>query len=257
MKRWTLRITLCIILFSGGGVVSSVGVAWFFAYTYFPQRGLYQQKYLSQDGLGWLLITYEAPGAYLNVVSPPRLLSDNRTVPSSLAREDVERFSDDHVPRWARHPVDYYFAKHNPPSETSGYDGAFGWPMICAKYEIDNAVFLDGSNPPVATAHWAIDTGTFPDSSMPRALPLRPILPGFIINTLFYAAVWFVLIFGWRAHLRLVRRWQGYCPMCKYDLRGHGYHHAPRGAGGHSSHTECGGTTSGAGCPECGWNRPP
>ena len=104
-----------------------------------------------------------------------------------------------------------------------------------------------------------------------RALPLRPIWPGFIINTLFYAIIWLLLIFGWRMHLRQVRKWQGYCPMCKYDLQGQAtrYHHAPRGevnvATGtsstdndskfrHSHHAEHGGTRL-AGCPECGWGR--
>ena len=51
-------------------------------------------------------------------------------------------------------------------------------------------------------------------------MPLLPILPGFLINTLFYAVIWFALIFGWRAHMRVIRRWRGHCPMCKYDLRG-------------------------------------
>ncbi len=74
-----------------------------------------------------------------------------------------------------------------------------------------------------------------------RALPLRPIWPGFAINTIFYAAVLWRLTFGpftarrmirrKRGHLRLKR---GHCTKCGYDLRG------TSGGGG------------GGGCPECG-----
>ena len=54
-------------------------------------------------------------------------------------------------------------------------------------------------------------------------LPLRPIWPGFAVNTVFYAAVlWFL----WMTPFA-VRRWwggrrirRGLCPKCGYDLRG-------------------------------------
>ena len=68
--------------------------------------------------------------------------------------------------------------------------------------------------------------------------PLRPILPGFLINMLFWAIILWLLIPGPFVLRRLIRRKRGRCPKCGYDLRG-----AIPGAGG--------------GCPECGWNRPP
>ncbi len=61
-------------------------------------------------------------------------------------------------------------------------------------------------------------------------LPLRPIWPGFAINTLFYAAILWPLILGPFALRRLIRRRRGLCPACGYDLR-HAVHEA---------------------CPECG-----
>jgi len=66
-------------------------------------------------------------------------------------------------------------------------------------------------------------------------LPVVPLWPGFIVNTLFYALILWLLIPGpfiLRRHIRVKR---GCCPKCGYDLRG-----APSGGGG---------------CPECGWNR--
>ncbi len=64
-------------------------------------------------------------------------------------------------------------------------------------------------------------------------LPIQPTWPGFAINTLFYAAVVWSLIFGSFALRRLIRRKRGLCVACGYDLRG----------------------CQKPGCPECGWRR--
>jgi len=66
-----------------------------------------------------------------------------------------------------------------------------------------------------------------------RDLPLRPMCPGFAINTLFYAIILWLLIPGPFVLRRLIRIKRGRCPRCGYDLR-----HALSG-----------------GCPECGWKR--
>lgn len=75
----------------------------------------------------------------------------------------------------------------------------------------------------------------------PIALPLGIIWPGFLINTLTFAAAWLAaLLLGERAFRaistrarfrRALRR--GTCPACRYDLLG----------------------DFSSGCPECGWNR--
>ena len=56
-----------------------------------------------------------------------------------------------------------------------------------------------------------------------KLLPLRPIWPGFAINTVFYAVVLWLLFalggtpFALRRRRRIKR---GLCPKCAYDLRG-------------------------------------
>ena len=61
-------------------------------------------------------------------------------------------------------------------------------------------------------------------------LPMRPIFPGFLINTLFYAVVLWLLWSTSFATRRLIRRRRGRCVRCGYDLR-------------HAEHEVC---------PECG-----
>ena len=65
----------------------------------------------------------------------------------------------------------------------------------------------------------------------PRALPLRPMWVGLAINTIFYAAILWVLTLGPFTARRLIRRKRGRCIMCGYDLS-------------HAEHEVC---------PECGW----
>ncbi len=62
-----------------------------------------------------------------------------------------------------------------------------------------------------------------------RVLPLRPIRPGFAVNTLFYAALLW-LPFALYTVRRLIRQRRGLCLACGYDLR-----HA-----GHEACPECG-----------------
>jgi hypothetical protein len=67
----------------------------------------------------------------------------------------------------------------------------------------------------------------------PRRLPVVPCWPGFLIDSIFYALILWLLIPGPFVLRRLIRIKRGRCPKCGYDLRG----------------------DLKRGCPECGWNR--
>lgn len=60
-----------------------------------------------------------------------------------------------------------------------------------------------------------------PDAAFnPRALPLSPVLPGFLVNTLCDATIWLGVVFGfgtWRAHRRVKRN---RCARCGYPRAG-------------------------------------
>jgi len=77
----------------------------------------------------------------------------------------------------------------------------------------------------------------------PIRLPVDFLVLGFAINTVLYAAVLFVLFFGFQHSRRIIRLRRGRCPKCAYDLRG-----TP-------GSSESSGSSGGGGCPECGWGR--
>jgi hypothetical protein len=99
---------------------------------------------------------------------------------------------------------------------------ARGWPCraLRALWEID---LRDGVNGHRVVS--GIDLISFPwrtpvGVTLPRILPLRPIWPGFAINTIFYAAALWVVFLIPGMIKRTRRRFRGLCIHCGYDLRG-------------------------------------
>jgi hypothetical protein len=119
------------------------------------------------------------------------------------------------------------------PSNVLSY--AFGWPWPTMR----GLIIEFGSNPPTGRDFLWLT----PQSLRIRGLPLSPVWPGFAINWLLFTVIWFVL---WRLLAVPVqravgavlfrgrnRRKRGHCPACGYDLL----------------------NDFGKGCPECGWAR--
>jgi len=93
---------------------------------------------------------------------------------------------------------------------------ARGWPM----YSMSTRYYR-GASPQSASI---ITDGLFVRPSLlgvsgRRVLPLRPIWPGFAINTVFYAVVLWLLFAGPFVVRRRRRIRRGLCPKCAYDLR--------------------------------------
>ncbi len=104
---------------------------------------------------------------------------------------------------------------------------AAGWPLRCLH---GARLWRDQFVSAMAAPEWLHPRKYIFDA---RALPLRPIWPGFAINTIFYATILWLFIPGPFVLRRLIRRKRGLCVACGYDLR----------------------DNLAAGCPECGWRR--
>jgi hypothetical protein len=87
------------------------------------------------------------------------------------------------------------------------------------------------------SCEWKVRYGIIisPGSLAPRALPLRPIWPGFAINTIFYAAIVWMMFAVPGTVRRRVRIKRGQCASCGYSLRGRG-----RSTSGNDTCPECG-----------------
>jgi hypothetical protein len=113
------------------------------------------------------------------------------------------------VPGWSRAAA--------PPDEADSeqravWEDARGWPMVCLlSYSAD----FGGR----AETPWAIDLGgTQGPMGLPRVLPLRPILISCAANTVYYAAVLWLMVLGPGTLRRFIRRRRGLCPACGYPI---------------------------------------
>ena len=90
-----------------------------------------------------------------------------------------------------------------------------GWPFRCL-YGV--AAVMNGE---WAYESWLVQLParhTVLGYSYAPELPLRPIWPGFAVNTISYAAILWLLIQGPFALKRLIRRRRGLCPKCAYPM---------------------------------------
>ncbi len=220
VKRWTLRIILCMIL----GAITTVAVAWGIVATFNPiDENLVADGYSSfgeaSAAFGWRLQVTSGTGratvlSVMGAYMAPNLV--NEKLLQMPAAESV-------APAWSA-------ARSRPPEspiQKRTIERANGWPILALHGEITttNALTVTDSSAAVV-----IEGNPWYRS---RILSLRPIWPGFLIDTLFYTAIWFGVFLGFTSAKRYIRAKRGRCPRCGYDLRGALDH----------------------GCSECGWNR--
>ena len=221
-QRRRLRRLLTLALFLLGGAIVNVGVAWGFA--------------------GWA----DTPGDPRFTASPPVGDAWPCDVPpdwparagfgraeTGLGRTIVSRWTyvargqrdasvDSFLYGWPRRSLSVHTLHRHPWENFIVHAVASPWRERCTECGaalVDSAICTSCNKANVLR----IGAGHWP-------LPVGPIWPGFAINTLFWAAVLWLVIPGPFALRRLIRRKRGLCPACGYDLR-HAEHEA---------------------CPECG-----
>jgi hypothetical protein len=184
------RRLLTILIFLLAGALLNVAVAWGLA-MFLPLQG-------GHFHIGWVVPTTE-PVWDLHVESRQGALHIKST--AVMYRDSGPEH---HLPAWSRASKAPAEADLDSPPVN---EQARGWPLLalyCWDYhhaEYENAIML-----------------TWPNRPTRRPLPLMPIVPGFVVNTLFYAAVLWLAILGPFALRRFVRVKRGLCPKCAYPM---------------------------------------
>ncbi len=235
MKRWAMRITICLLL----GLITTVAVAWTCAVWVHVGEGDLRQGWHDETDLqwmrGWRLSRRDAFGTH-------RLLAmARRTVPSPQKAPFPIVSRDELTPWWssARQAMDDQVrtvrkeeARRQAEGDTTTvrptvfYDDARGWPLAALWCRWD-AGLVPGGPEDGKLLHGGIELepvkpqrqGTR-NADDQRALPLRPIWRGLAVDSLLYALIWFILVGGVGFVRREIRRVQGRCIKCGYDLRG-------------------------------------
>jgi hypothetical protein len=102
-----------------------------------------------------------------------------------------------------------------------------GWPLHCFWYgeAINQPVaplpsgWIESPRCPFPVYHAHI-LGTWPPTGIVRAIPLAPLWPAILLNTVFFTAL-FLVLFSVPHRVRAgLRRRKGRCPRCGYSLTG-------------------------------------
>ena len=190
-----LRAMLCVML----GAATTVAVSVTLAVGVVPWAGTrgwayarFADGYVTVDAKGWVVAWHSAPGfVHLSFGASGNGSRSPRDLDQVLGRVPWLRDAM-HDPRVLDDARTY--------RRTSYHFDARGWPML-------------------AMARSWCDQPAAPGAA-PSALHLRPVWPGFHINTLVYGGAWACLMLTPGAVRRVMRRTRNQCTSCGYHLTG-------------------------------------
>ncbi|MCI0362240.1 MAG: hypothetical protein L0Y44_03805 [Phycisphaerales bacterium] len=204
------KIATRVLAFLLLGAIVNVAVAWACGWLMIGLTGAVAHGFTRPERPHWYVTICRRPGAIRLFGLEPG--------------EELERLARDELlivlqrlPRWSRF--------NTPPcgEVVRIVDDARGWPMVSLRATfILQADSLESLN---WTSEWRGGIPLpphLPANSAPvwdvRALPLVPIWVGFAINTIFYAAILWLLFAGPGALHRWRRLKRGLCPACAYPI---------------------------------------
>ena len=197
MKRWLAKIVVFLLL----GAIVNVAVAWGLA-GFYPATFDRTKSSLSDEARRWASdkgVPYPVISSYNGLGI--RWVVVYKSVAATMVSGGIEE----------------------PMIDYAGMEVDAGWPFVAMHEQswIDDAA--SSSHRRIYRTAIGLQseaTGLAPVIAPLRPIPLNPALPGFLINTLFYAAIWFGLFVAFGATRRSIRRKRGHCIKCGYDLRG-------------------------------------
>ncbi len=215
-----------LVLFLLLGAMVNVTVVWGLAVSVdLSAAPISAEGVSSADPPAWSFVSYQRPGVW-SVFAAAATTEEHLRVGmfgSGLRAADsffhhsfpYRQPIPEWLPRWScvrRRPSARF------PNPEMIIEEARGWPLLSLKYE----KHWHGGVP--YPADWGIELWRHRSAAWSSfavvALPLRPIWPGFSINTLFYATILWLLMLGPFTARRIIRRKRGHCIKCAYDLRG-------------------------------------
>jgi hypothetical protein len=199
MKRPPKLVRICVFLVLGA--IVNIAVAWGFAIMMplFMSPGAVSIRLADRHGKGDAWLGVSRPGAF-RVISVTEHGEDISDWPIWHNNLGIRLERNGHV---GHHLIDLR-----------------GWPFLACwcdfRWTVANqAVRPEGG---IALKAWDVTGVVYEHFSKPKGLPLRPIWPGFAINTVFYAAILWLLFAAPFALRRWRRIKRGLCPKCAYPV---------------------------------------
>ncbi len=228
MTRWLVRISTCLIL----GAITTVATAWLIAWRADEQAGVLSGHDVQESAHVNLSIERSVGFGRLTVRAWRSPASDD----SSQMRFSPMREEWRMLPEWSGLRESTGAIERGESQSDIRWVEANGWPFLALWYS--GSAELDPSYRGISYFLFSIDGGIEAQlsdhpNSIRRALPCMPLWRGFLMNTVLFGMIWYVLLFAWLDVRCLRRRRSGRCTRCGYDLR----------------------SDFARGCPECGWNR--
>lgn len=252
MKQYRSKLIVFLVL----GTCVNITVAWGCAYWIIPFRGYIQPSQnpivfsFCAIGETWprrIFQTISQPGSttiiwWNELRDPMSYIHEQKTLTTYFPNYYEQALA----PTWSSVGFDDVQSRGAKGSWSAIVECAQGWPFLALKCVTEMSYDSDvkkykitkiGSGIELQDKAWPKkigwenwNTGPTPDYAI---LPLRPIWPGFAINTIFYASLLWLVTLGPFTARKVIRRKRGFCIECGYDLRG----------------------DFSTGCPECGFGR--
>lgn len=216
-RRHVLRFSACLV----AGMLINIAIAWMLAisvdvYRVTPGGGMT----LFNDETHWSTSAYRRLGSLVAHSTWRYRLNAGQTGTNPA----------DFVPVWMPNRDPPEALKRGDLHESQRTIDARGWPML-SLWSSARRLTVDGERQVVESANveggiemgvspWITvpPRGNRPALTRPRVLPLRPVWPGFAVNSIGFGLVLWLAIFGWRDARAFWRARHDRCCACGYPV---------------------------------------